>query len=187
MQYVANDDAPPASANLTLSVNDGGNSGPGGAQIGSATETIDIVGVNDAPANTVPGAQNGYEYTNLSFSAANGNAIAISDIDGGTGQVIVMLSVANGTLSLSTTTGLTFWTGDGSSDTAMTIIGTIADINAALNTLTYRGLPDFYGSDTLTITTNDNGNTGTGGALTDSDTVTINLRTSLPALEPTTR
>ena len=39
--------------------------------------------------------------------------------------------------------------------------------------MTYAPTNNFQGSDTLTITTNDSGNSGSGGALTDTDTVSI--------------
>ena len=51
--YVINSDAPPASDTLTLSVDDGGNTGSGGAQTASASVTIDITAVNDAPTGAV--------------------------------------------------------------------------------------------------------------------------------------
>lgn len=47
--YTADDDFPPSSATLTLSIDDGGSSGNGGVLTGSATVTIDITSVNDAP------------------------------------------------------------------------------------------------------------------------------------------
>ena len=43
----------------------------------------------------------------------------------------------------------------------------------------YRGAQDFFGDDTLTLTTNDGGSTGSGGALTDSDQATIHVNTWL--------
>src|SRR4029078_2685962 len=46
---------------------------------------------------------------------------------------------------------------------------------AAANNVVYRGVQDFNGSDTLTVVTSDGGNTGTGGTLTDSDTVAITV------------
>ena len=57
----------------------------------------------------------------------------------------------------------------------MTLQGTVTEINAALATLTYTGNTDVVGTnaDTLTVTTNDGGNTGSGGAQIDSDTVYI--------------
>src|SRR5206468_7344045 len=72
-------------------------------------------------------------------------------------------------------TGLSFSAGDGTADATMTFSGTVAAINAALNGLSYTGSANFNGADALSITTNDNGNTGSGGALSDADSVTINV------------
>ena len=80
------------------------------------------------------------------------------------------LAVTNGTLTLSTTAGLTFITGDGTSDATMTFTGTLADINAALNGLTYLPTLNFNGQRHPDVTTNDQGNTGGGGTQIDTDT-----------------
>ena len=58
--------------------------------------------------------------------------------------------------------GLTFTAGANGS-AAMTVQGTLANINAALNGLTYTPPSNLTnnGSDTLTLVTNDLGNTGT--------------------------
>ncbi len=59
---------------------------------------------------------------------------------------------------------------------------TLAQIVAALGipgNVIYRRLPDFFGTDTLTMMTNDNGNTGTGGALSDADHGTITVKPSV--------
>ena len=138
----------------------------------SAALTISVAAVNDAPVNTVPGAQTTNEDINLVFSSATSNLIKISDVDAGTGNETVTLGVAHGTLHLASTASLTV----GGNDTGnVTLTGHVADVNAALDGLTYKGIQDFNGSDTLTITTNDNGNTGSGGAKTDVDTVTITV------------
>src|SRR5205085_8305619 len=55
-EYRASTDNPPGSTTLTVTVNDGGNTGTGGALIASDSETIYITAVNDAPLNSVPGA-----------------------------------------------------------------------------------------------------------------------------------
>ena len=75
------------------------------------------------------------------------------------------------------TPSLIFSVGDGTDDTKMTFTGTIDDINTALDGLTYTPNPGYNGSDTLTITTDDQGNTGTGGALSDVDIVNITVGT----------
>jgi Tol biopolymer transport system component len=72
-------------------------------------------------------------------------------------------------------TGLTFSGGDGVGDTSMTFTGSIADINNALEGLVFTPDNGFSGTATLTITTNDQGNTGSGGALQDVDTVDITV------------
>ena len=175
LSYVINSDTPPASDTLTLLVNDNGNTGSGGALTGSDSATINIAAVNDAPVNTVPGAQSINEDNTLTFSTGNGNLIAVTDVDAASGSLRVTLSVANGTLTLAGVSGLTFSTGDGTADASMTFTGTLANINAALDGLVYVPAANFNGSDTLTLVTNDQGNTGSGGAKSDTDTVTINI------------
>ena len=158
---------------LTVSTNDNGNTGAGGPKIDSDPITINVAAVNDAPVNTVPGAQTVNEDTALVFNGAK--TISISDVDANGGNETVTLSVASGALTLSGTTGLVFGTGDGTADSTMTFTGTVSDINAALNGLSYQGNLNFNGSDTLNITTNDNGNTGSGGPLSTADHVDITV------------
>ena len=161
-------------ASIQITTNDQGNTGSGGALQDQDTLTITVIQVNQPPVNSVPGAQTINEDTSRTFSSGNGNLISISDPDAGGATVRVSLSVSNGTLTLSGTTGLVF--GSGANGTAsMTFDGTIANINTALNGLVYAPTANFNGSDTLTIITNDLGNTGPGGAMTDTDTVTINI------------
>ena len=71
---------------------------------------------------------------------------------------------------------------DGSGSDSVTITGTLAQINTLLAVaggVVYRGAQDFFGDDTLTLTTDDGGNTGSGGVLIDSDQVTIHVNTWL--------
>jgi CSLREA domain-containing protein len=138
-----------------------------------ATVSFNISAVNDAPVNNVPGAQTTNANTALTFSAAN--HISISDVDAGAALVSVTLTATNGTLSLSSTAGLGFTTGDGTADATMTFTGTVASINSALSGLVFTPTTGFRGTASLQITTNDQGNTGAGGALSDSDTVQITV------------
>src|SRR5262249_4693172 len=121
---------------------------------------------NNPPVNTVPGSQSTPEDAPLVFSSATGNALAVSDAEAGANPVRVTLSVTDGTLTLSTTTGLTFSSGDGTGDASMTFTGTIAAINAALDALRFTPTLNYNGLAELTIVTNDLGSTGSGGALT---------------------
>ena len=80
----------------------------------------------------------------------------------------VTLSVTNGTLTLSGTTGLVFTTGTGTADATMTFTGATADINAALDGLVFVPNGNYTGPATLTLDTSD----GVNG---DSDTVAIDV------------
>lgn len=143
----------------------------------TATDTFNLVIAtgNTPPVNNVPAAQITNEDIALIFSAGNGNQIKITDIDAGDNSIQVNLGVTNGALTLASATGLNFITGTGTNNTSMSFTGTIANINAALAMLTYNSLPNFYGSDTLTLVTNDLGSTGAGIAHSDTDTITITV------------
>ncbi len=171
------------SASLGISVNDQGNTGAGGAKTATASVAITVTGdsANQAPVNSVPGSQTVAEDASLTFSSANANAITISDPDAGSSVVQVTLASTHGTLTLPGTTGLAFVTGTGTADATMTFTGTVAAINAALDGLAYSPAADYNGPASLTITTDDRGNTGTGGALTDADTIAITVS---PANDP---
>ncbi|MCB6184845.1 type I secretion C-terminal target domain-containing protein, partial [Leeia sp. TBRC 13508] len=86
------------------------------------------------------------------------------------GSMTVTLAVTNGTLTVSGGSASISGTGTGT----VTLTGTVAQINATLAAnVTYVPTKDFNGTATLTMTTSDNGNTGSGGTLTDVDTVSI--------------
>ena len=142
---------------LTWSVSDG-------TAVTTATTTIDIVAVNDAPINTVPGAQSVAEDTILPIAG-----VSVADID--SSALTTTLSVAHGILNVTAGPGVT---GDGTA--SVTIAGTAAQINTALAGLAYAGNPDFNGADTLTVATSD-------GTATDTDTIaiTVNATTPIPA------
>ena len=149
---------------MTLAVNDNGNIG-GGALIGSDTATITIGAVNDAPVNTVPGGTLAVNAgAALGFTGAN--MISVHDVDANLAST--QLSVLHGTLTVSLAGGASISAGASGSST-LTLSGTETQIDAALATLSYQSALNFSGSDTLTVLSTDS------GALTDSDTVAINV------------
>ena len=161
-------------ASFTFQVRDNGGTASGGVDLDQSanTITINVNAGNDAPINSVPGTQSVNEEASLTFSTGNGNAITISDVDIGSGDETVTLTVTGGTLALGSTAGLTSFTNNAAS---ITLTGTVANINAALNGLTYTGNLNFNGADSLVVSTSDNGNTGTGGPQNDTDNITINV------------
>jgi len=162
LNFVGND-----SFSYSISDGDGG--------MASAVVVVTVNAVNDAPVNTVPGPQATGSNTTLVFSSIDGNPISVADIDAGGSAVQVTLQGLSGTVTLAGTAGLTFTAGDGTADATMTLAGTIAAVNAALNGLSYNPAPSFSGVGGVTMTTNDQGNIGAGGPLTDADTVAITV------------
>ncbi|MCP4712883.1 MAG: hypothetical protein GY869_30010, partial [Planctomycetes bacterium] len=154
---------------ITFTVNDGI------ANSNVATSAIAINGVNDAPVFTVPGStQNVNEGEDLVFST-----VSVGDDDAGTNDVLVTLTADNGLLTLAQTSGLSFTAGNGASDDTMTFTGTLTNINTALNGLIYRSIAYFEGTDTITFTVDDQGNSGTGGTLTDTETVDVDVTAAI--------
>ncbi|MFT3848316.1 MAG: retention module-containing protein [Propionivibrio sp.] len=142
---------------ITVSVSDGSNLS------NEAITTVNVTAVNDAPVNTVPLDQRTSEDTTRVFSSANGNAITVADVDGDT--LSTTLSVANGTLTLGSITGVTV-SGNGTGH--VVVSGTAAAINAALDGLGFAPTADFNGMTTISVTTSD-------GTLTDTDSISVNV------------
>ncbi|MBL8829849.1 MAG: hypothetical protein JNM18_22915, partial [Planctomycetaceae bacterium] len=141
----------------------------GAGQSVTASFTIHVgLSVNDPPLNNVGPAKTAIEDAT---SAITG--ISILDNDAGSAPVQVMLSVPSGSLSIS---GLTAGTIQGNGTGTLTLQATVTDLNAALvSGLSFTPAANEYGAIPLTITTNDLGNSGDGGALVDTDTVAISI------------
>src|SRR5690606_22977451 len=73
------------------------------------------------------------------------------------------------------TAGLAFSTGDGSDDPVLVFTGTLGAINTALDGLVFAPTAEFSGGASLEIATDDLGNTGSGGALMDTDNIAITV------------
>ncbi|NJR51433.1 MAG: hypothetical protein HC780_19505 [Leptolyngbyaceae cyanobacterium CSU_1_3] len=140
------------------------------------TLTIAINNLNEAPVNRVPAGQTTTQGSTLVFSAAKGNAIAVSDVDANNGLEQVKLSVTNGVLTLNPNQ-LTIVEGQNGT-ASITVKGTLTQLNQALNGLQFT--PDaasvLAGSAMLTLTTDDLSNTGAGTAKTDTDTLKIMVK-----------
>ena len=175
MTFAALGDDPDGFAALQIAANDEGHNGDDGAKTGDGVVQITVIPQNDAPVNTVPGAQTTNEDTAKVFSAANSNAISVADPDAGSDDIRVSLGAADGTITLAATTGLDFTQGDGTGDTAIIAEATTAEWNAALNSLSFTPASNFNGTAALAVDSDDLGQNGAGGAKTDSDSVAITV------------
>ncbi len=160
---------------ITVTVKDNGGTANGGVDTFVRTFTVTVNPVNDAPVNHVPGPQTAALNSTLVFSSATSNLIFISDVDAGSDPVQVTLQATDGTLTLNSTSGLSFSAGDGTDDALMTFTGSITNINLALNGM--RNLT--FGTGVITITTNDLGHNGIGGPLSDTDTIAVTVPDNL--------
>ncbi|WP_049788995.1 T1SS-143 repeat domain-containing protein [Photobacterium profundum] len=139
---------------------------------------VDVEAENDAPVNVFPSNLIADEDVPLLI-----NNLKVTDVDANetaNSEMTVTLNVGDGTLNVPDSfdwaaLGLQV-TGE-ESDTLI-ISGSLDGINALLASgVEYTGDTNFNGDDTLTMTTNDQANSGTGPAegLTDSDSITITV------------
>lgn len=136
----------------------------------AATATITVDPVNDAPLNHVPGSQTTPEDTALVFAGANG--VAIRD-DAGIGGMQVEIVPTNGSVTLGSTDPIVFIIG--ASPGTLLFQGTLAQINEALDGMTFVPSANYTGPASIRISTEDSGNTGIGGPLNDVDTILIDV------------
>ena len=134
--------------------------------------TFAVTAVNDAPVNTMPAGFSTNEDTPLTLTG-----LSVADADAAAGNISVTLTVAAGTLAASNGGGVSV---SGSGSGSIVLSGTVAAINAFLASgatqPVFTPVAGASGLVTLTMTTNDNGNTGVGGPLSDTDmrSITVN-------------
>uniref|UniRef100_UPI001E56D26E beta strand repeat-containing protein n=1 Tax=Microvirga roseola TaxID=2883126 RepID=UPI001E56D26E len=152
---------------LTVSINDNGNSG-GGALSDTTTINLGITAVNDVPTVTVPAIMMASEDVPVALTG-----ITVSDADAASGSVTVTFSVPEGMLAGASGGGVTI----GGTAAAITLTGTVADINAyiAASNLTYTGALNASGEVNVHVSISDHGNTGSGGAQADSDDLIVRI------------
>ena len=146
----------------------------GTAQSDVTTVALTVSAVNDGPTLVVPGARSIQEQSDLALAG-----IVVADVDAESGDLRVSISAGHGRLTLGSTAGLAFLTGDGDADATLTFTGDLAAVNAALATLRYRSEP-YAGGETIAITVDDQGNSGSGGALAAAKSVAVTVNSRPP-------
>ncbi|MEL6505964.1 MAG: Ig-like domain-containing protein, partial [Pseudomonadota bacterium] len=150
----------------------------GGVVSETGTITVNVVPSNVAPTFTaLPPAQVVTEDAPLTFTTANGNAITVDDGNGDT--LTVTLSLTHGTLAVTPGSGATI-AGDGTA--SVTLTGSAAQINGALEGLTRTNIGDYSGADPITLTVDD----GTAAPVTGTIGVAITADADIVADTVTT-
>ncbi|UYQ95762.1 Ig-like domain-containing protein [Chitinophaga horti] len=136
----------------------------------SATITIDVTPENDAPTVTGPVSLSANENTPVSLST-----VSFGDVDALTGVVTATFSATEGGFTATSNASVTV----GGTAGACTLTGTLSDINTFIagNNITYSATDRPSAAVVLSISINDNGNTGAGGSLQS----TYNLPLSITA------
>ena len=163
VQFV--DDGDEVAPAFSVTVNDGA------VDSNTLAATITYTPVNDAPTANIGPIGFG---VNEDDGPRPLGGFSVGDIDVGGGDLAVTLSVNDGKITLGNTTGLTFTNG-ANGTASMTFTATVANANNALASIRYAGDPNFHGTDTITLSVDDQGNTGSGGPLTRSDTANITV------------
>ncbi len=145
------------SDSLAISVSDPGDND-------SASTSVSLTVNVQPPVITAPSTGSLNENGSLVFSSGNSNPISFTDVNAGTGKTeSLSLSVSHGTLTLGSTTGLTYTSGKNNS-ASLSVTGTLTNLNAALAGLTYKPTAIYVGSDALSITVGNGVNKQTASA-----------------------
>lgn len=178
---------PSAAGNFSITVRATDNGSP--AQ--TASQAVSIT-VNPAPTLN-PGSVNQPPVITLSSGPlsvphhgsvviSSAGAIAVQDPDAGSSPIQATVQVDSGTLQLAETSGLTAVSGNGSATLVLT--GSQTAITQALNSLQFVAASGFAGSVHLTLTTDDLGNTGSGGSKTATSSVDLVVLDQPPVMNP---
>jgi hypothetical protein len=146
---------------------------------GTDVSLVNLDHVNLPPALAVPGKQTAG--LSLIFSTSTGNAIRVQDVDAADNALHMTLNATNGQMTLAKTTGLTFLSGNGDSNTTVEFLGSAASINSALEGMRFN--PSDTASN-LQIRVDDQGFSGSGGVKTAAAIVDITASTPKRASLP---
>lgn len=155
----------------------------------SVTDTFDLVNklvdnatftiIQSTPSFHVsaPATASVNENASLVFSSANSNAISVTDTGAGSSTEQLTLAATHGGLTLGSTTGLKLTSGSNGSS-SITVQGTLANLNAALNGLKFTPTTGFAGAASVSATYEDLG-------IAQTTTATTAVGVVVPASRPT--
>jgi hypothetical protein len=144
--------------NLAISISDSGDNE-------SASTHVSLsVSVPASPVVVAPATASAVENGSLVFTSGNSNAITLIDAAAGPTTDSLTLSVAHGTFTLATLSGLTFTSG-ANGTASFVVTGSVASLNAALNGAVYRPSANYVGSDSLSIALANSSDNESGSAI----------------------
>ncbi|MEL6505291.1 MAG: choice-of-anchor C family protein [Pseudomonadota bacterium] len=172
-------------ASIDFNLSDLGNSGGGPALSDFESLTINLNAVNDAPTIDATIAPSTTEDTPVVLNFVSAAQFLMADVDAGIQNVTLTISATNGDVVLAGSGSVTVV----NSGTGGTVTGDIGSIRSYVlgNNLTFNPDAEFSGTATVNFSVSDNGNTGSGGALSASDSISINVASvnDAPTLDTT--
>ncbi len=167
---------------LLIHADDLGWSGPGGPMTDDGQVAITVIAVNDAPelAN-VPASATAISEVPLLFAPL----ATASDPDIAGNMAKCRLTALHGVLTVANRPALMFAMGDGFNDATMEFYATLSATNLALAQVTYTSAIGYLGSETISITLNDRGYSGSGGEKSATASIPVTV-TSPTAVSQTT-
>ncbi|MEM9731884.1 MAG: choice-of-anchor C family protein [Pseudomonadota bacterium] len=159
--------------NIQLTLNDLGESGAGTALSDTHNIQININGVNDAPTINASIAPTTNEDTPVVLNFVSAAQFQLADVDAGFQNVTLTISATDGEVVLAGSGSVTVV----NSGSGGTVTGEISAVRSYVlsNNLTFNPDSEFSGTANVNFSISDNGNTGSGGALTASDGISINV------------
>jgi hypothetical protein len=123
---------------------------------GSGSSTISVNSPSQPPTVAAPATESVSDSSSLVFSTAKGDGIDGTDPEAGSTTEEIVLTATHGTLKLATTSGVKIFSGSNKS-ASMTISGTLASLNSALNGLTFTPTSRFSGAAMISVSLKDSG------------------------------
>ena len=160
--------------NLDISVNDLNNGQNNSLDPVTGSIEIQVSNVNNRPEISAPDRVEVNEDGSLVFGSDPKPTISISDVDAFDRDIVVTITATHGQLSLAGNDGASVNTSDNAGIYTLTLTGTQAEINQALDGLKFTPDANFHGDAVITVSVDDQGNTGVGDG-TDTHTIDVTI------------
>ncbi|MDX2242040.1 MAG: cadherin-like domain-containing protein [Leptolyngbyaceae cyanobacterium bins.302] len=162
---------------LVISINDGNSGG-----LVEQTVTINVTPVNDGPTLTASTASLSLLEDQTPAPTFN---FTVNDVDAGDSPLSVVLRATNGGISVSDTGTLSFDPAGANGSSVVIFTGTLLDVQTALSSVAYQSNPNYFGSDRITVSVNDQGANGAPGPTPSVVSRTINVNVTSVNDQPT--
>jgi hypothetical protein len=162
---------------LVISVNDGNTLG-----ITDRTVTLNVAPVNDGPTLTASTAALNILEDQTPSPTFSFN---VTDVDSGASPLSVVLRATNGGITITDPGTLSFDPSGANGGSVVIFTGLLGDIQTALSSVSYQSNPNYFGTDRILVSVNDQGANGAPGPTPSTVFSTINVNVTAVNDAPT--